>query len=448
MSEISDNTPDEARPVVLIVDDEPSIVSALKRLMRSQGYDTLEAANGAEALDIAGDAAVDLVLTDMRMPEMDGAEFLSAFNEIQPDVPKILLTGYADLESTISAINTGRIFAYLGKPWDDEELIRAAANALEQRQLRRERDSLLAQSEAQKAELASLNQQLQKRIAQSEAELEQTVQMMDSLAHQEAAPAAPADSGAARSVLSSLAALPFADRPGYLNELTAKAVKLAEKLGISGAPLEDLRTAIALLGLGRLGLSGRARQLPMERLPRRDREDFQRYPAESARLAGQLPGMEAVARVIAHHREYTNGKGFPQRVAGDAIPLPSRIILVVMEYLDLRQGRLVPRHYTDSEARRFLLDQRGKRYDTQVVNRFLETLPEAHYEEAETDKDGPALDRVKPGMVLRADLKLPDGTLIAPRGYHLDEALLDALGQLQDHLKQPLPIDAMPDPKH
>src|ERR1043165_193634 len=101
-------TEETAQPVVLFVDDEPSILSALRRLVRPQGYRVLLASGGAAGLEILAQEPVDVVVSDMRMPEMDGAMFLEQVRERWPSVGRILLTGYADIQATVAAVNRDR----------------------------------------------------------------------------------------------------------------------------------------------------------------------------------------------------------------------------------------------------------------------------------------------------------------------------------------------------
>jgi len=106
-------TEHEATETILVVDDEPGIQSALRRTLRRAGYQVITAGSGAEGLDQLSQQAVDLIISDMRMPEMDGAQFLSRAAEKWPTVVRVLLTGYADMESTIAAINEGKIAQYI-----------------------------------------------------------------------------------------------------------------------------------------------------------------------------------------------------------------------------------------------------------------------------------------------------------------------------------------------
>ena len=149
---------------VLVVDDEPNILSALRRMLRAHGYCVQTAPGGSEALALLAQAPVDLIISDMRMPEMNGAEFLRRSREHVPEAVRILLTGYADIGSTIDAVNNGEIFRYVSKPWNDEALLATLRAGLERKQLERERDRLLATVTQQHAQLKTHADLLEQRV--------------------------------------------------------------------------------------------------------------------------------------------------------------------------------------------------------------------------------------------------------------------------------------------
>ncbi len=123
----------EKPAALLFVDDEANVLNALRRLFHNEHYVTYFAASGAEGLEILQHHAVDLIISDMRMPKMNGAEFLTHVVMQWPETIRILLTGYSDMQSTIEAINKGRIYNYCNKPWDDDELKLLVRNALDQK---------------------------------------------------------------------------------------------------------------------------------------------------------------------------------------------------------------------------------------------------------------------------------------------------------------------------
>ncbi len=115
-------SPNEAKRTLLLVDDEAGVLSALQRVFRGQGYRVLKAASAAEGLELLALNEVQVIMSDQRMPGMNGSDFLSRAKEMYPNTIRIVLSGYADLESVTDAVNRGAIFKFLSKPWDDGQL--------------------------------------------------------------------------------------------------------------------------------------------------------------------------------------------------------------------------------------------------------------------------------------------------------------------------------------
>lgn len=172
------------RPKVLLVDDEEPILNSLRRLLRGQPYDVLLATSGAQALEILEQQPVNLVMSDARMPNMDGATLLALVHERYPATARIMLTGYADPSAIIKAINEGQIHRYISKPWNDEEMLLTLRQALEHQHLARERERLEKLTRVQNEQLKLLNSTLEKHVAARTAELQQTADMLD-LAYEE-----------------------------------------------------------------------------------------------------------------------------------------------------------------------------------------------------------------------------------------------------------------------
>lgn len=118
------------KPMILIVDDEPSIRTALMRLMASQGFMILTASNSREALETVNKLRVDVVICDERMPGMTGSRLLQHLKRSHPNTVRILLTGHADIHAVASAVNQGEIFRFYTKPWDDDMLMEGIREGL------------------------------------------------------------------------------------------------------------------------------------------------------------------------------------------------------------------------------------------------------------------------------------------------------------------------------
>ena len=119
---LSEPADPQARPTLLILDDEPNIIRALSRLLRRDGYRILATTEAQEAFQLLAENDVQVIISDQRMPEISGTEFLSQVKDIYPETIRIVLSGFTDLKSVTDAINEGAIYKFLTKPWEDDQL--------------------------------------------------------------------------------------------------------------------------------------------------------------------------------------------------------------------------------------------------------------------------------------------------------------------------------------
>lgn len=145
---------------LLLVDDEPNIVSALKRLLRRDGYQIFCAANGQQGLDLLASETIDVIVSDQRMPGMIGADFLRKAKLLYPDTIRIMLSGYTELQSVTDAVNEGAIYKFLTKPWDDELLRGHIADAFRLKEISDENARLNLAIRRSNIELADANRML------------------------------------------------------------------------------------------------------------------------------------------------------------------------------------------------------------------------------------------------------------------------------------------------
>src|SRR5438094_10347735 len=147
------------RHTLLVVDDEPDVVQSVQDLLRLD-YRVLGATRAKEGLRILKEQEVHLVMTDQRMPEMTGVEFLSQVRGDHPEAIRLLFTGYADLKAVVDAINQGNVYRYITKPWDPDDLQLIIRQASEQYDLLVERKRLLAELQVKNRELSQANTEL------------------------------------------------------------------------------------------------------------------------------------------------------------------------------------------------------------------------------------------------------------------------------------------------
>jgi len=157
---------------VLFVDDEENILHSLKRLLRKENYRILTATSGADGLEILKEHDVHLVVTDQRMPEMSGTEFLAKVKENYQEVIRIVLSGYTEVDSITESINKGHIYKFMLKPWNDQNLKLEIKQALEQYDLMQVNKTLHEKVIEKNEELKKINENLEIRVKERTVDFE------------------------------------------------------------------------------------------------------------------------------------------------------------------------------------------------------------------------------------------------------------------------------------
>ncbi|HRE32127.1 MAG TPA: response regulator, partial [Candidatus Berkiella sp.] len=172
------HSPASARGNILFVDDEENITRTLERQFKPLGYNVFIANNGVAALHILINDQIDVVVSDMRMPEMNGASLLKEVALKWPDVGRILLTGFAEIDAAIAAINEGKIDCYLEKPWNENYLESVIKNAVENKHLKDKTTFLQKEVYRQNQELLTLNHTLESTVNARTNELNKTLESL------------------------------------------------------------------------------------------------------------------------------------------------------------------------------------------------------------------------------------------------------------------------------
>ncbi len=409
---------------LLFVDDEPSILSSLKRLFRPHGYRIFTAESGAAGLEILETEQIDLVVSDMRMPVMDGARFLEQARLRWPDTLRILLTGYADIESTIAAINQGQIYRYINKPWDDNEIVLIVREALERRRLEQENKRLNSLVEAQNAELRELNAGLEQKVAERTAELNKAVQYVKS-AH------ARLKTGFVATVqaFSSLTEMRGKNLSGHARRVADHSRSLARMLDLSDAEQQTVLFAALLHDIGKIGLPDDILDKPIAALTAEQRGELMRHPERGQQALLQIEQLRDAALLIRHHHENFDGSGYPDHLAGLAIPMGARILSAANEYDGLINGTMLQQPMKPKDALAYLVENRGKRYDPAVIDCYMELLSEQLKNVIDELPVRPG--SLRPGMVLSRDLMHRDGYMLLAKGYVIDAPVITQLVKLE-----------------
>lgn len=404
---------------VLCVDDEANILSALRRLFRPCGYAVTVAASGEEGLAILDQAPFDLVISDMRMPGMSGAQFLEEVSTRWPDTMRLLLTGYADIDSTIDAVNKGRIFHYVSKPWDDKALLLIVRHALERKQLERDKARLEALTAQQNEELKDVNASLELKV------MERTVELRKANEHIKASFIT------SIKVFANLIELREGAIGGHSRRVAELARKLAKRAGMDAAAVQDVFLAGLLHDIGKIGLPDTLLSRAVAEMSGPELLRYRKHPQAGEHALMALSELAQAARLVRSHHERFDGKGYPDGLAGEQIPLGARIVAVANDYDGLQIGTLAARKRTAREALELLEAGRGRSYDPGVLDLFLEVVAES--ERDDLKEVGLSVARLMPGMILSRDLVTRQGYLLLATDFVLTAGIIR---QIQEYASQ------------
>lgn len=337
---------------ILIVDDEINILNALYRVFRKEGYEILKTDNPIEAIEILKGHKIHLIISDYRMPEMDGVTFLREAMKLQPDAIRMVLSGYAESSAIISAINDGGIYKFITKPWEDDLLRVEVRHALERYELEHLNSRLLEDVKRRNEVLKDVNQLLSEKIDEIQEGIVNTIEM-----------------------LSYLSKTKDPKLPDNIEVTSRFGLEVGKRLGIGENDLRNLDRAIRLHDIGNVGIDSCILNKSGALTPE-ERIEVRRHPAIGEAVLSFLTGFEQVSKIVRHHHEYYDGGGYPDGLKGEDIPLLSRILHIVDVYDSLISSRPYRSAMNDKDVKKILIDGRERMFDPMVLDVFLDVLKE------------------------------------------------------------------------
>jgi putative two-component system response regulator len=315
-------TPIKHRHSILIVDDEESILNAFKRILADEDYEIHTAHNGLEGLNKlrAAQKPFSLIISDQRMPVMNGVQFFTQAKDIFPDAVRILLTGYADTEAIIDAINKGGVHLYFTKPWREEELLFHIKQSLFKMELLVENKRLAELIKKQNNELLDLNKTLEERIKEKTSDL---------LARAEELKASYEKSqtildGTVKT-MSKIVETRDPYTSGHEAQVAIISCKIAEEMRLPKEQIEAINIAATLHDIGKISVPSEILTKP-GRLNKLEMEIIKTHCQVAYDILKTIEFPYPVAEIIFQHHERMNGSGYPRGLMGDGILLEARII--------------------------------------------------------------------------------------------------------------------------
>lgn len=374
-------TPPANIATLLFIDDDASTLTLLERLFQPLGYNIITAKSGADALLLLKKKKVDLVISDMQMPQMNGVEVLEQIRIKWPDVVRILQTGYSNLSSAIEAINRGEIYRYITKPWVNNDIILIVREALERKHLLAEKQRLKALTLRQNKELKTLNASLEEKVRQRTEELHVALEALTH-AHEQLKK----DYYTTIQVFANLMELRKGTMAGHSRRVAQLCRDIANKMNLPESDIQNIETAALLHNIGKIGLPDRLLDKPYMELPNADRAEFNKHPRRAAAVLMALDPLLQASELIRHHPDHYDGVGNSSGLRGESLPLGARILLVASDYDALQQGLISQGKLSPEQALDMIVSGSNSRYDPVVVDVFRELMSQAgSYGHVETE---------------------------------------------------------------
>ncbi|EKE04382.1 MAG: response regulator receiver modulated metal dependent phosphohydrolase [uncultured bacterium] len=316
---------------ILVVDDEIDNLQLFIRTFRKK-YNVLIANSGYEAIEILKNNHIDLIISDHKMPEMDGVEFLTRSLSINPDTIRILLTAYTDASSLISAINNAKIYRYVKKPWNINDLSNIVDSALEVYQLNFDNQELAVN--------------LKDLFSGTIAAITNALDAKDSFTF------------------------------GRSKRVTYYALKAGKHLGLSDAELSELELAGLLHDIGMIGVPESIINKPGT-LSQEEYNSIKEHVTYGVKILEEIKQLESVISSIKSHHERYDGTGYPHGLKGDQIPIGAKIIAVADTYDAMTSDRAYRKGLTHEVAVAEIQIGAGTQFDPDIINAFVAVIDSA-----------------------------------------------------------------------
>lgn len=321
---------------ILVVDDEATIREILQRTLESEGYQCSTASDAAEAMTLIDDCAVDLVLSDIMMPGKSGVELLQEIKEKCPDIAVILVSAVAETQTAINAMKQGAS-DYVTKPFNLVEVMLSVERALEKKSL------LITNRDYQL--------RLEDKVEKQTEEIRKTFL------------------GAMKALAEALDAKdPYTN--GHSMRVTELAMALGREYGLSMSEQDKIRLAGLVHDIGKIGIPEEILHKP-DRLTEKEYEFIKEHPEIGERILKPVISDPEVLDIVRHHHERFSGGGYPEGLAGEDIPIGSRLMCVADAYDAMTSCRPYRSAMHPDEAKHQLLASRGDQFDPEIVDLFV-----------------------------------------------------------------------------
>jgi putative nucleotidyltransferase with HDIG domain len=342
---------------VLCVDDEPMIREILREALEQEGHRVSEAENGKVALDKVHSGTYDLIVTDVKMPVMDGFTLMKNLGELTEQIPVVVITSFGDIDVAVDAIRLGA-YDYIVKPFNISQVTISVKRALERRQL-------LIENLQYKKSLEHKVVEKTIDLIRKNKKLEQQAKLLEGLLRD----LRESYEATLDAMVSAIESRDF-ETKHHCRRVQAYAVMLAQRLGVSPEQLVDISYGALLHDVGKIGVQDSILLKP-GKLTDAEWEEMRKHPIEGYEIIGRVKFLRGAADIVLHHHERWDGGGYPSGIAGEEIPLGARIFSIIDTFDAMTSKRPYKEALSKATARAEILRCAGTQFDPKIVQEFL-----------------------------------------------------------------------------
>ena len=413
----------EAIPSLLLVDDEANVLSSLKRLFRKSNCHVFTANSGPEGIDVLKEQSIDMIISDARMPEMSGPEFLAIAAEEYPDTVRILLTGYADMEAVVDAVNLGKVSHYLEKPWDDEKLKTLVDDTFIAISFQKQNEYLQSLVASQNEKLTEANETLEATVKER---TQKIIEINGALQENY------------KSTIDLFANLLETRNPKSNMDAPDIATLVTDMAEVMSLPQRDvihLIRAAKMRYMSQMSFADELLSTPYVSLSEAQKKTYQQYPLKGAQLLSNIRPLVPVAEIILRHKEYLNGEGYPKGEKEASLSKSVQILTVANDYIELLTGRMQKSPLPHADAIQYLDLKAGSCYSTEAVEALKSLLSTTKIDKPVKNHQIPS-NQLVCGMTLSQDLKNHNGDALLPKGSELANSTITIITGLERSSKK------------
>ena len=335
---------------VLVVDDEAPIRELLGSVLAANGYDAVSTPDAAKALSEARRQALDAAIIDVRMPGMGGIELSRSLRATDPDLPVILITGYADSGTAREAIRLGA-YDYIAKPFDLGDVMFSVARAIERR-------ALLIENREYRKDLEAKVEQRTRDLSAAMARMESSLRDVRA-AHIQSV-----------FVLSRVTELNDEYTGNHIRRVSRYCQEIARALGCSAEFIEQITFSSPMHDIGKISIPSNILGKP-GKLTHEEFEVVKQHAANGAQILRGISFLSMACEIALTHHERYDGTGYPNALRGEHIPLTGRIVAVADVFDALISQRPYKEPYSFEQSIEIMSREAGKHFDPEVLGAFL-----------------------------------------------------------------------------